>query len=72
MLSRFEHNEKVFFAVLDDLSEYVESLVIVGGWVPYIYAKYIWEDPHPAIVTTSDIDLGIHPIKKSYPICSGY
>lgn len=34
-------------------------LVLVGGWVPYIYAKYIWKNTPRLAVTTTDIDFGV-------------
>ena len=34
-------------------------LFLVGGWVPYIYAKYIWKNTPRLAVTTTDIDFGV-------------
>ncbi len=51
--------EKLLLKVIDDLSDFLPYLVLVGGWVPYIYAKYIWHDVPNVAVTTSDIDFGV-------------
>lgn len=51
--------ESIFFQVLSDLKEYVEYLTLVGGWVPYIYAKYLWEEIKVMPVGTIDIDMGL-------------
>ena len=34
-------------------------MVLVGGWVPYIYAKYVWKNVPNLAVTTTDIDFGV-------------
>ena len=52
-------SEKLLFKVIDDLADFLPYLVLVGGWVPYIYAKYIWENMPNLAVTTSDIDFGV-------------
>jgi len=41
-LTEFEYFESVFFQVLDDLAEYLGDLTLVGGWLSYVYAKYLW------------------------------
>jgi hypothetical protein len=51
--------EKLLIKVIDDLTDFLPYIVLVGGWVPYVYAKYIWKNvPHLA-VSTSDIDFGV-------------
>jgi hypothetical protein len=51
--------EKLLIKVIDDLADFLPYIVLVGGWVPYVYAKYIWKNvPHLA-VSTSDIDFGV-------------
>jgi len=32
--------EKAFFKVLEDLRNYLPYLVVVGGWVPYLYRDF--------------------------------
>ena len=54
--------ESIFFRVLADIKEYLDNLVLVGGWVPYIYAKYLWGRVKKMPLGTSDIDLGV-PLK---------
>ena len=51
--------EKLLIKVIDDLADFFPYLVIVGGWVPYIYARYIWKNVPNLAVTTSDIDFGV-------------
>ena len=66
--------EKLLIKVLDDLADFLPYLVLVGGWVPFIYAKHIWPyrgnggipgsaptQRHyiPAVLTTTDVDFGV-------------
>ena len=51
--------EPVLFEVLDDLSEYLADLTLVGGWVPYVYSKFLWRSGGATPVFTSDVDLGL-------------
>lgn len=58
-MSKTFPGEKLLIKVIDDLVDFLPYLVLVGGWVPYIYAKYIWENVPNLAVTTSDIDFGV-------------
>jgi len=49
----------MFFKVLDDLKDYLDDLTLVGGWLSYVYAKYLWNNLAIKPVTTSDIDFGL-------------
>ena len=51
--------EKLLLKVIDDLADFLPYLVLVGGWVPYIYAKHIWKNVPNMAVTTGDIDFGV-------------
>jgi len=51
--------ESDLFGVLDDLSGYLADLTLVGGWVPYIYARFLWRSGGATPVFTSDVDLGL-------------
>jgi hypothetical protein len=51
--------ESDLFGVLDDLSDYLADLTLVGGWVPYIYARFLWCSGGTIPVFTSDVDLGL-------------
>lgn len=51
--------EKLLIKVTDDLADFLPYLVLVGGWVPYIYARYIWKIVPNMAVTTGDIDFGV-------------
>lgn len=60
--------ESIFFKVLDDLNDYLDELTLVGGWLSYVYAKYLWNNLSVKPVTTSDIDFGIGAGKvRVYP-----
>ena len=51
--------KKVLFTALDALRDYLSDIVIVGGWVPQIYA---WKDESPAIaVHSNDLDAAVAP-----------
>jgi len=58
-LSKTFPGEKLLIKVIDDLADFLPYLVLVGGWVPYIYAKYIWKNVPNLAVTTADIDFGV-------------
>lgn len=51
--------EKLLVKVINDLADFLPYLVLVGGWVPYIYAKYVWKNVPNLAVTTTDIDFGV-------------
>ncbi len=51
--------EKLLIKVINDLADFLPYLVLVGGWVPYIYARYIWKNVPNMAVTTRDIDFGV-------------
>lgn len=47
--------KKVLFTILDELRDYLSDIVIVGGWVPQIYA---WHEESPEIAVHShDVDV---------------
>jgi len=58
-LSKGYPGEQLLIKVIDDLADFLPYLVLVGGWVPYIYARYIWKNVPNLAVTTSDIDFGV-------------
>ena len=51
--------EELLIKVIEDLADFLPYLVLVGGWVPYVYAKFIWGDIPNLAVSTSDIDFGV-------------
>ncbi|MCB4791592.1 MAG: hypothetical protein LHV68_06865 [Elusimicrobia bacterium] len=55
----FEKAENMFYEVLGDLESYLGGLTLVGGWLPYVYTKYLWKNINAKIVTTIDIDFGV-------------
>lgn len=54
-----EKIEAIFFSVLEDISDYLPDLTLVGGWMPYIYSNYLWKTTVRNAVTTVDIDFGV-------------
>lgn len=60
--------ESLFFHVLEDLKDYLYDLTLVGGWVPYVYTRFLWKNVLAKPVTTVDIDFGFGEVKKGiYP-----
>jgi len=57
--------EPLFFSVLEDLKYYLNDLTLVGGWIPYIYTRFLWNNVHAKLVTTIDIDFGFGEVKES-------
>lgn len=51
--------EDIFFRILDDLNEYLGDLTLVGGWLAYVYARFLWNNLNVSPVTTVDVDFGI-------------
>lgn len=51
--------EKSFYRVLEDLHDHLPALTLVGGWVPFIYARHVWKTETAHLVTTVDIDFGL-------------
>lgn len=61
-------SELLFFEVLADLKEYLDDLVVVGGWLAYLYSKFLWENVSIEPITTVDIDFGLsEKSNKTYP-----
>jgi len=58
--------EKAFFKVLEDLRDYLPYLVIIGGWVPYLYRNYLWKGEVDKPYLTADIDIGIKTKIKDF------
>ena len=50
--------ELLFFEVLQDLKDYLDDLTLVGGWLSYVYSKFLWHNLEIQAVTTVDIDFG--------------
>lgn len=58
-MSDFQTMEKGFLDTLLAIEDDLDKIMIVGGWCPYLYAKYLWHKEIPNIPTTTDIDLGV-------------
>lgn len=60
--------ENIFYKVLEDLKDYIADITLVGGWIPYMYSKFLWDKLAAKLITTTDIDFGINSVKpKDYP-----
>jgi len=67
-LTEIENIESIFFKVLEDLKDYLPDLTLVGGWMPYVYSKFLWNNLEVKLITTTDIDFGIDSDKmKVHP-----
>ena len=54
-MSYTENLEKTLLKVIDDLAPFLDSLVLVGGWVPFLYRNYLWkEEIEKPVYTTCD------------------
>lgn len=58
-MTKIKHLEQLFFKVINDLEDYLPYLVLVGGWVPYLYVKFLWKNLSIYPVTTTDVDFGV-------------
>lgn len=67
-MTEIENIENIFFKVLEDLKDYLPDLTLVGGWMPYVYSKFSWNNLEAKLITTTDIDFGIDSSKtKVHP-----
>lgn len=55
--------EKDLLKIMCSLRAYLNHFVLVGGWAPYLYSKYLWKNLSVLPVSTLDIDIGIREIK---------
>ena len=62
-MTDFEKIETIFFKVLKDMEDYLGDLTLVGGWMPYIYSRFLWNNLMVKPVTTVDIDFGFGETK---------
>jgi len=63
--------QEVLFRTLMVLEDYLPDIVISGGWVPYIYNRYVAAHPPAEPVRTHDLDLVVperFPPKGRRPI----
>ena len=58
--------ELLFFEVLNDLEDYLDDLTLVGGWLSYVYSKFLWHNLEVQAVTTVDIDFGFGGTKQKH------
>lgn len=66
-MTELKQIESIFFEVLGDLRDYLGDLTLVGGWMPYVYSKFLWNNLAVKPVTTVDIDFGFGAKIKVYP-----
>lgn len=61
------NNEKVLGSFLADFSPFNHETVLIGGWLPWVYARFYWNlSDNIPIVKTYDIDIAINESNKSY------
>lgn len=65
-MSKTKDDSKLLLKVLHDLEDFLPQLVLVGGWVPFLYAKYIWKNLEHIPLKTMDIDFGVGHSIKTY------
>lgn len=53
------HLHELFLRTLWLLRDYLQDLVIAGGWAPYIYARYWLQQPGPEPIRTYDLDFAV-------------
>ena len=58
-LFSLEKAEQVLYDTLALLGDSLDKMVLVGGWCPFLYAKYLWKIPIGNIPRTTDVDLGV-------------
>lgn len=51
--------ENEFYRILEDLRPHLPELVLLGGWVPFVYARHVWKSETARIVATADVDFGV-------------
>lgn len=52
-----------FLKIIYSLKPYLNHFVLVGGWAPYLYSRYLWKNLSVLPVSTLDIDIGIREIR---------
>lgn len=45
--------------VVKDLEDFLPHLVLVGGWVPFVYVHFLWKEITQDPLLTMDIDFGL-------------
>lgn len=71
-MSYTENLEKTLLKVIGDLAPFLDSLVLVGGWVPFLYRNYLWKEEIEKPVYTTDIDFGFLASKEKVPAKTVY
>lgn len=67
-MTELEKIESIFFDVLYDVKDYLDDLTLVGGWMPYVYSRFLWGNLSVNAINTMDIDFGFGGDKpKAYP-----
>lgn len=57
-MSKTKWDISILLKVLRDLEDFLPHLVLVGGWVPFLYSRYLWKGVPQEPVMTKDIDFG--------------
>ncbi|MCB4757395.1 MAG: nucleotidyltransferase domain-containing protein [Elusimicrobia bacterium] len=59
MPRKYSGEQILLLKVLKDLEDFLPYLVLVGGWVPFLYSRYLWTDMNQEPLLTRDIDFGL-------------
>jgi len=55
----------IFFKVVMDLKDFLPDIVLIGGWVPYVYQNFVWQDVVVPPHYTTDVDFGVGGTERS-------
>lgn len=55
----FKLAEHKFLQLVELIQIFGDSVVFVGGWLPYLYTEYVWKSRINDPIFTEDVDLGI-------------
>ncbi|MCG3206100.1 MAG: hypothetical protein KCHDKBKB_02827 [Elusimicrobia bacterium] len=61
-MPKAQQDIRLLIKVLRDLEEFLPYLVLVGGWAPLIYMRYLWKAIKQEPLTTVDIDFGFKSV----------
>ena len=60
--------DPVLTGALKALGPYLDEVVVVGGWVPYLYAAYERASVSSVLLRTRDVDLAVPRTLPQLPI----
>ncbi|MFH1259517.1 MAG: GSU2403 family nucleotidyltransferase fold protein [Elusimicrobiota bacterium] len=58
-----KNKEDLLLRVLKDIQQYRNNVILIGGWLPYIYKNFLWKTSKAVdIIGTQDIDFALKEI----------